>query len=69
MPRYAVAVIIPVFNQWALTEGCLRSLREHTPREDVQVIVVDNGSTDETAQACGPLGRAAAAQHGEDDRA
>lgn len=57
MPRYTVAVIIPVFNQWALTEGCLRSLREHTPREDVQIIVVDNGSTDETAQACGPLGR------------
>ena len=57
MPRYKVAVIIPVFNQWPLTAGCLRSLREHTPREDVQVIVVDNGSTDETAQACGKLGR------------
>jgi GT2 family glycosyltransferase len=57
MPRYKVAVIIPVFNQWVLTAGCLHSLREHTPREDVQVIVVDNGSADETAQACGPLGR------------
>lgn len=57
MPRYKVAVIIPVFNQWPLTAGCLRSLCEHTPREDVQVIVVDNGSSDETAQACGPLGR------------
>ena len=56
MPRYKVAVVIPVFNQWALTEGCLRSLSEHMPREDVQVIVVDNGSTDETAAACGPLG-------------
>lgn len=57
MPRYTVAVIIPVFNQWPLTAGCLRSLCEHTPREDVQVIVVDNGSTDETVLACTPLGR------------
>jgi GT2 family glycosyltransferase len=57
MPRYKVAVIIPVFNQWALTAGCLRSLREHTQRDDVQVIVVDNGSADETAAAGGPMGK------------
>jgi hypothetical protein len=57
MSKFKVAVVIPVFNQWKLTRDCLRSLREHTPDEDVQVIVVDNGSTDETAAACGPLGR------------
>ncbi|MDY0226072.1 MAG: glycosyltransferase family 2 protein [Desulfomicrobium apsheronum] len=57
MGQYKVAIIIPVFNQWALTADCLRSLREHTPDEDVQVIVVDNGSTDETAGACGVLGQ------------
>lgn len=57
MAKYKVAVVIPVFNQWAMTTDCLRSLREHTPDEDVQVIVVDNGSTDETAGACGMLGR------------
>lgn len=57
MAKYKVAVVIPVFNQWELTRDCLRSLREHTPDEDVQVIVVDNGSTDETAGACGALGR------------
>lgn len=56
MAQYRVAVVIPVFNQWKLTADCLRSLREHTPDEDVQVIVVDNGSTDETAGACGVLG-------------
>ena len=56
MGQYKVAVIIPVFNQWKLTADCLRSLREHTPDEDVQVIVVDNGSTDETAGSCGGLG-------------
>lgn len=57
MPRYTVAVIIPAFNQWPLTADCLRSLREHTPGEDVQVIVVDNGSADETAAVCGAFGR------------
>ncbi len=57
MAQYKVAVVIPVFNQWKLTADCLCSLREHTPDEDVQVIVVDNGSTDETAGACGELGR------------
>lgn len=57
MAQYRVAVVIPVFNQWKLTADCLCSLREHTPGEDVQVIVVDNGSTDETAGVCGPLGR------------
>jgi len=56
MAKFRVAVVIPVFNQWQLTADCLRSLREHTPDEAVQVIVVDNGSTDETAKACGPLG-------------
>ena len=58
MARFRVAVVIPVFNQWALTKDCLCSLREHTPEEDVQVIVVDNGSTDETPEQCGPLGAA-----------
>ena len=56
MAKYRVAVVIPVFNQWQLTADCLRSLRAYTPAEDVQVIVVDNGSTDETAGACGRLG-------------
>lgn len=56
MAQYRVAVVIPVFNQWQLTADCLRSLREHTPDEDVQVVVVDNGSTDQTAGACGALG-------------
>lgn len=57
MSLYKVSIIIPVFNQWVLTEQCLRSLRQHTSREDVQVVVVDNGSVDETGHACGVLGR------------
>lgn len=56
MAKYRVAIIIPVYNQWDLTRQCLQSLQEHTDANDVQVIVVDNGSTDETREACPSLG-------------
>ena len=50
------SVIIPVFNKWELTANCLRSLREHTRDCDIEVIVVDNGSSDETAGDLPSLG-------------
>lgn len=62
MAQYTVAIIIPVYNQWPLTSQCLHSLQKHTPRKDIQVIVVDNGSTDETARACPVLGEKLFAQ-------
>ncbi|GHV55514.1 glycosyl transferase family 2 [Deltaproteobacteria bacterium] len=52
----ACSVIIPVFNKWDLTRNCLLSLCEHSLGHDVEIIVVDNGSTDETAAALVPLG-------------
>ncbi|MGE4423038.1 MAG: glycosyltransferase family 2 protein [Pseudodesulfovibrio sp.] len=51
-----LSVIIPVFNKFSLTRDCLRSLREHAPEADMEVLVVDNGSTDETASELDPLG-------------
>jgi len=51
------SVIIPVFNKWDLTEACLRSLREHTPEYDYEVIVVDNASSDATATELHLLGQ------------
>lgn len=48
MPQPVFSVIIPVFNRWDLTSECLKSLREHTPGSDYEVIVVDNASGDET---------------------
>lgn len=51
-----LSVIIPAHNRWDLTENCLRSLAQHT-RQCVEVIVVDNGSTDATAEACFVLGK------------
>jgi len=52
-----VSIIIPVFNQWRFTEGCLRSLAKHSPG-NIEILVVDNASTDETAQFCQALGTA-----------
>lgn len=52
-----VSVIIPAWNLWDLTRGCLESLHAHTPGGVLEVIVVDNGSTDATASDLEPLGR------------
>ncbi|MDL2316890.1 glycosyltransferase family 2 protein [Desulfovibrio sp. OttesenSCG-928-A18] len=54
----AYTVVIPVYNNWELTENCLLSLRQHTPGSHYAVTVVDNGSTDETRSALGPVGEA-----------
>jgi GT2 family glycosyltransferase/glycosyltransferase involved in cell wall biosynthesis len=46
-----VSIIIPVFNQLRFTQACLDSLREDPGTERFEVIVVDDCSTDGTAQA------------------
>jgi GT2 family glycosyltransferase len=43
-------IIIPVFNRWHYTCECLESLRAQTS-QDFRTVVVDDGSTDETAAA------------------
>lgn len=45
-----VSIVIPCFNQAALTLACLQSLQQNTDRSLFEVVVVDNGSTDATAQ-------------------
>ena len=44
-----VSIVIPVHNNWKLTSACLGALRASTDR-DLEIIIVDNGSTDETPQ-------------------
>lgn len=51
-----ISVIIPVFNCWELTRSCLESLRRHTLGNYLEVIVVDNHSSDLTATELTPLG-------------
>ncbi|MBW1991229.1 MAG: glycosyltransferase, partial [Deltaproteobacteria bacterium] len=46
--RPAASIIIPTFNNLELTQNCLESIRQHTPRELYELMVVDNGSTDGT---------------------
>lgn len=57
MSMPAVSVIIPAWNLWEMTRACLESLARHTPPELVEIVVVDNGSTDETRDALEPVGR------------
>jgi GT2 family glycosyltransferase len=45
-----VSIVIPVFNQFRFTQACLASLQEHQGTERFEVIVVDDCSTDETAE-------------------
>lgn len=53
-----VSIIIPVFNKWQLTLDCLVSLKEYTPGDHYEVIVVDNASKDATITQLEPLGKA-----------
>ena len=50
------SVIIPVFNKADLTFRCLRALTKELERTKVEIIVVDNGSTDETEPGLTSLG-------------
>ncbi len=44
------SILIPVFNKAQLTQNCLQSLAATTDPQRGEIIVIDNGSTDETAQ-------------------
>jgi len=44
------SIIIPVHNQLALTRLCIDSIRKHTRLGSYEIIAVDNGSTDGTAE-------------------
>ncbi len=44
------SIIIPVFNQWAYTATCLASLLKAKCNYSFEVIVVDDQSSDETAE-------------------
>lgn len=54
----SASIVIPVFNQWPVTRGCLAALRATLSRDhDVEIIVVDDASTDDTPVALAGLAR------------
>lgn len=50
------SIIIPVHNKWELSRACLKALAATTRNENIEVIVVDNASTDATPSAAAFLG-------------
>lgn len=53
---YPVSIIVPLFNQCEYTAACLGSIAEHTPEHLYEIVLVDNGSTDGTAELLEQLG-------------
>jgi O-antigen biosynthesis protein len=45
-----VSIVVPVYNHFELTYGCLEAIAAHIDAPSYEVIVVDDGSTDETAR-------------------
>lgn len=59
----ALSIIIPVYNNWALTKSCLDSLSLSLVGVEFEVIVVDNGSYDGTAGGLGARGDVVVVRH------
>lgn len=43
-----VSILIPVLNKWNFTKSCLNDLSHLNPKDEIEIMVIDNGSTDET---------------------
>lgn len=46
--REGVSVIVPVFNKLEVTQKCIDHLRAHNAGDAFELIIIDNGSTDNT---------------------
>lgn len=51
-----VSIIIPTYNKWEYTAKCLEKLGDNTKGIPYEVIMVDNGSSDDTRQGLSLLG-------------
>lgn len=55
-PTPLVSIVIPVFNKIDYTIACLRSLAEHAADTAFEVLVVDDASSDDTAEKLTQVG-------------
>jgi Glycosyl transferase family 2 len=62
--EFAISVVIPAYNRAAMLPRALRSVWAQQPELPAEVIVVDDGSKDDTAAVAGRLG-ARVIRHGE----
>jgi succinoglycan biosynthesis protein ExoA len=54
--RHRVSVIVPAWNEAAYIEACVISIREQVVEADVEVIVADGSSSDDTAMRAAGAG-------------
>ncbi|MGV8961134.1 MAG: glycosyltransferase [Stenotrophomonas sp.] len=50
------SIVIPVYNHCSHTLACLRALAAHPPAAACEILVIDDGSSDETAQWMAQIG-------------
>jgi O-antigen biosynthesis protein len=51
-----ISIIILTYNQLTFTNQCIESIEKHTKEEDIEIIVVDNASSDGTREYLSGLG-------------
>jgi len=60
-----VSIIIPVYNKFAYTRACLQSIAAHGADTAFEVIVVDDGSSDQTVDGLARIGGVRAIRNAE----
>jgi GT2 family glycosyltransferase len=53
--RHFVSIVIPTINDVRMTDECVRAIARHTRNVEHEVIVVDDGSPEETQKSLGTL--------------
>ena len=57
MQAVKISVVIPAFNEEQLIGKCIKALKNQTfPKKDYEILVIDNKSTDKTAEIAKKLG-------------